>query len=184
MKKLLFVIFTENFSWGVSILASLAKNHGWEVDILFLSREEDISARFIAHTESFRPDLVAISFMSYDRRQALIVAELAKQMGIKVVAGGVHPTFLPKDVIATGLFDAVIVGDGMGVLVELLDNSHRLEKSQLIQGKRHDDRSLYAHLFHSTTQIERMERTRTAMLLSSQGARTNVTSVHLEPWNT
>lgn len=169
MKKLLFVIFTENFSWGVSILASLAKNHGWEVDILFLSREEDTSARFIAHTESFRPDLVAISFMSYDRRQALIVAELAKQMGIKVVAGGVHPTFLPKDVIATELFDAVIVGDGMGVLVELLDNSHRLEKSQLIQGKRHDDRSLYAHLFHSTTQIERMERTRTAMLLSSQG---------------
>ena len=169
MKKLLFVIFTENFSWGVSILASLAQKLGWEVDVLFLSRQEDTSARFISHTENFRPNMVAVSFMSYDRRQALIVARCAKQMGIKIIAGGVHSTFLPKDLITTGLFDAIVVGDGMGVWESLLDNFHRLEDNFLIQGKRHEDRSLYTELFQSSSQIERMKRTKSAMLLSSQG---------------
>lgn len=168
MKRLLLVIFTDNFSWGAAILASLAQGHGWEVDILYLPRE-DASMRFIAYAEDFRPDLVAVSFMSYDRRQALAVARFSKQMGIQVIAGGVHPTFLPKDVVSTGLFDAVVVGDGMGVWENLLDNVHRLSDSRLIQGKRHVNRSLYTRFFYSDSQIKRMVHTRSAMLLSSQG---------------
>lgn len=33
MKKLLMVIFTENSSLAASMLCSLAREHGWEVDI-------------------------------------------------------------------------------------------------------------------------------------------------------
>jgi radical SAM superfamily enzyme YgiQ (UPF0313 family) len=109
--------------------------------------------------------------MSYDRRLALMVAGISKKMGLKVIAGGVHPTFLPDDCILTGLFDAVIVGDGMAVLENLLDNFDRLGKGTChrIQGKRHADRTLYTHLFYSDSQRERMEQTQSAMLLSSQG---------------
>jgi anaerobic magnesium-protoporphyrin IX monomethyl ester cyclase len=170
MKKILFVIFTENFSWGAAILASMAQRHGWLADVLFLPRE-NTSERFISHVEDFRPDVVAISFMSYNRRQAFKVADISRQMGMKVIAGGVHPTFLPEDVISTGFFDAVVVGDGMGVLENLLDRTHQLVAggSELIQGKRHADRMLYTRLFYSDSQIKRMEDTRSAMLLSSQG---------------
>jgi anaerobic magnesium-protoporphyrin IX monomethyl ester cyclase len=170
MKKILFVIFTENFSWGAAILASLAQRHGWLADILFLPRE-NTSERFISYAEDFRPDVVAISFMSYNRRQAFKVADISQQMGMKVIAGGVHPTFLPEDVVETGFFDAVVVGDGMGVLEDLLDRAHQLVagSSLLIQGKRHADRMFYTRLFYSASQIKRMENTRSAMLLSSQG---------------
>lgn len=170
MKKVLFVIFTEDFSWGAAILASLAQKHGWDVDVLFLPRE-DTSARFIFYAENFRPDLVAISFMSYNRRQAWTVARISRNMGFRVIAGGVHPTFLSDDVVSSGLFDAVVIGDGMGVLENLLDNVNQLGTggSHIIQGKRHTDRSLYTCLFYSDSQIKRMKRTRSAMLLSSQG---------------
>lgn len=170
MKKLLFVIFTENFSWGASILASLSQRCGWESDILFLPRE-NTTARFIACARVFHPDVVAISFMSYDRRLAFMVARLSRDMGLKVIAGGVHPTFLPQDVTMTGLFDAVVTGDGMGVLADLLDNISLIDKEKpvIVAGKRHPDRSLYTRLYYSDSQIKRMKHTRSAMLLSSQG---------------
>lgn len=168
MKKILFVIFTDDFSWGAGILASFAQKLGWHVDVLCIYRE-NISENFIRYLGSFRPNVVAISFMSYDRRLALTIAQLSKQMGIKVVAGGVHPTFLSQDVVATGLFDAVVVGDGMGILECLLENIGRLERGQVIQGQRHPDRSLYTQLFYSDSQIQRMKRTQSAMVLSSQG---------------
>ena len=168
MKKILFVIFTEDFSWGAAILASLAQQLGWYVDVLCVYRE-DTAADFTKHLETFRPNVVAVSFMSYDRRLALTIARLAKQMGIRVIAGGVHPTFLPQDVVSTKLFDAIVVGDGMGVLKNLLDNIDRLERGRVVQGERHPDRSLYTRLFYSDTQIKRMKQTQSAMLLSSQG---------------
>jgi radical SAM superfamily enzyme YgiQ (UPF0313 family) len=92
-------------------------------------------------------------------------------MGMKVIAGGVHPTFLREDIVSTKLFDAIVVGDGMGVLENLLDNIHQVGagSSLVIQGKRHPDRKLYTDLFYSDSQIKRMENTRSAMLLSSQG---------------
>ena len=170
MKKILFVIFTENFSWGVSILASLSQKCGWRADILFLPREST-EERFISCVQDFCPNVVAISFMSYDRRLAFMVARLAKSMGLKVIAGGVHPTFLPQDVALTGLFDGVVAGDGMGILTELLDGIDCIGKESpvILAGKRHPDRSLYTSLYYSSSQIKRMEQTRSAMLLSSQG---------------
>jgi radical SAM superfamily enzyme YgiQ (UPF0313 family) len=170
MKKILFVIFTENFSWGAAILASLAQKQGWHADVLFLPRE-NTAARFIAYAENFSPDVVAISFMSYDRRLAFMAARISKKMGLPVIAGGVHPTFLPDDVVSTGLFDVIVAGDGMGVLENLLDNISQVPdgSSRVIRGKRHADRTLYTRLFYSDSQIQRMERTRSAMLLSSQG---------------
>jgi anaerobic magnesium-protoporphyrin IX monomethyl ester cyclase len=170
MRSIVFVIFTENYSWGASILASLAQKIGWNADILFLPRE-NTSDRFSVYAEIHRPDVVAISFMSYDRRLAFLVASLSKEMGLPVIAGGVHPTFLTEDVVSTGLFDAVVSGDGMGVLENLLNSIDRIGgmNNAIILGKRHEDRTLYTSLFYSDTQIKRMERTRSAMLLSSQG---------------
>jgi radical SAM superfamily enzyme YgiQ (UPF0313 family) len=90
-------------------------------------------------------------------------------MKIKVICGGVHPTFMPLDVALTDKFDAIVEGDGMGVWEEILNSYHCLSNSKIIKGKRHHSKELYTRFFYSFSQKERMIKTRTTMLLSSQG---------------
>lgn len=162
------VIFTQDFSWGAAVLSAYARELGWEADILFL-HSSDIAERFHAYVDEYRPDLVAISFMSYDRWKAFLVAEHARKCQIKVICGGIHPTFMPMDVAASQRFDAIVTGDGLGVWEEVLTQYRGLENSQIIKGKRHENRERYTTFFYSTSQIQRMKKTKSAMLLSSQG---------------
>jgi len=168
MKKILYTIVTENFSWGVGILASLAQEYGWEVDILYIPKNGGYEL-FIEKSQDYHPDLLAISFMSYDRKRALDVAAHAKKIGIKAICGGVHPTFMAKDVAHMDLFNAIVVGDGTGVWKDMLDNYNNLPINTIIKGKGNPDKTLYTKQFYSSSQIEDMKQSKTAMLLSSYG---------------
>ena len=60
--------------------------------------------------DDFKPDVVGISACTADFPSALAVAKRVKARGLRVVAGGIHPSLLPNDVIRD--FDAVVVGEG------------------------------------------------------------------------
>lgn len=71
---------------------------------------EEMLQPFVNVLDGFQPDVVGVSYCTADRGSAHAVAALAKQRGIRTVAGGVHPSLLPVD--ALSLFDAAVVGEG------------------------------------------------------------------------
>ena len=168
MQKLLMIIFTENSSLGASMLCDLAQKHGWIVDIIFIG-PNDKSKILESCIQTYHPDLIAFSFKSFERKQAFEVAEqVRKSCSIKMISGGIHSTLMPDDVMDSGFFDAVVVGDGMGVFENILDNYRQLDH-QIIYGSPHPDQSRYTQYFHSESQKKRMRSTQTSTILSAIG---------------
>lgn len=178
MNKLLMVIFTENSSLAASMLCSLAREHGWEVDICFASPQDKDGSQIKLFVEQYKPDLLGFSFKSWERNQALFLAETMREVvNTKIIAGGIHPTLMPDEIVQTGYFDAVVVGDGMGVWENILMNIKNLN-GEIIYGKQHPNKHLYNRHFHSKSQIERMKATELATVLSAMGCPYECTFCH------
>ena len=131
MAKVLFASFLSEISYANSILAHLALDYGHQVDITSFTRS--ITLEICIRVAEIYPTVLCVSFMLYSRDEAVQLARIAKTRGIKTVAGGVHPTLCPDDVLKTGCFDCVVKGDGAGVLVDILNNIDTLN-STLMDG--------------------------------------------------
>jgi len=71
--------------------------------------------------QQFKPDIVAISCREIDFDIALQVAEIAKQHGAFVVAGGPFATAAPNEVIAFDCIDAICLGEAEDAFAELVE---------------------------------------------------------------
>jgi len=74
--------------------------------------------------KSYWPDLVGLSFMSFQYRSALKIAKIVKDYdkNIKVVAGGYHPTLMSDEMLESPKFqdiDFIIRGEGEETFREL-----------------------------------------------------------------
>jgi len=67
---------------------------------------------------SLQADLVALTVETYTARRAYALADRFRAQGLKVVAGGYHPTFLPQE--ALNHFDAVVCGDAEALWPQLV----------------------------------------------------------------
>ncbi len=174
--RLLSFIFTENSNFGVAMLSSFANKYDWETDIYFVEPNITDYTKIKDFIIDYHPDIINFSFKSFERNQALDLAKFTSDLIhttkndkiIKVITGGIHPTLMPNEVIETRFFDAVIVGDGMGIWKDILDNYSTLNK-QIIYGKHHNDKSVYTNFFYSNNQIERMKMTETATVITTIG---------------
>ena len=71
-----------------------------------------------------KPDIIGISVLSFNYPEALEIARFIKeQFDLKIIMGGVHVILSPQEVIGKNEVDIVCIGEGEGVLKELLDNS-------------------------------------------------------------
>ncbi len=101
-------------------LAGAARAAGFECEIY------DAMSLDVGHEEierkldAARPDVVCVSAITATYPDALQVARAAKARGATTVMGGVHATFMWKDVLADGGVDYVVVGEGERTLSELL----------------------------------------------------------------
>lgn len=165
-QRLLFGCFTENMSYPASLMCALAQQHGWEADIAFFDdcSEEAVHARLA----EFKPDLLALTFKTFERREAVRVARTAHARGIPVVGGGPHVNGAVDDVLQTGLFKAAVVGDGMGVFADILDGYRSLSGIR-IDGKKHPDPAVYSNRYFSPSMIERIKSSKILEVLASYG---------------
>ncbi len=70
---------------------------------------------------TFKPDLVGVSVLTGPAiADAVAISRQAKQQGIPVIWGGVHPTLLPRQVIAEDYVDFVVIGEGEYTFKELV----------------------------------------------------------------
>ena len=94
-------------------------------------------------------DLLALSVETFTARRAYQLADRFRQQGIKVVMGGYHPTFLPKEALQHA--DAVVTGDAEGTWEQLLADAERDRMQSVYQGNNRNslkdmriDRSIFA----------------------------------------
>ncbi|MBF0595396.1 MAG: B12-binding domain-containing radical SAM protein [Candidatus Omnitrophica bacterium] len=103
---------------GAMQLSAILKARGHETDICVL---ED--GRAFEVIDAYKPAAIACSLMTTEagRFKAFVGAVRQRYPGIIIIAGGPHPTYYPQIVDAWPL-DAVVVGEGDTIIVELLEN--------------------------------------------------------------
>lgn len=98
---------------GIFILGSLMKKRGWDVDI-FVEDMGKIDWEKIAAA-----DIVGISSITSTAPRAYKIADKVRDMGITVLMGGPHPTFLVEEALEHA--DFVIRGEGETPLITFID---------------------------------------------------------------
>jgi radical SAM superfamily enzyme YgiQ (UPF0313 family) len=98
---------------GIYILGALMKRRGWDVEIIF---EE---AKALDFKRLIRADLVGLSTITSTAPRAYLIADRVREMGIPVILGGPHVTFLPDEALDHA--DFVIRGEGEEALMTFID---------------------------------------------------------------
>lgn len=98
---------------GIFILATMMKQRGWHAEIIV----EDLQA--IDFSTFSDADLVGISTITPTAANAYAVADTIRSMGIPVIMGGPHVTFMPEEALEHA--DFVVRGEGEIPLMRLID---------------------------------------------------------------
>jgi radical SAM superfamily enzyme YgiQ (UPF0313 family) len=98
---------------GTFILGNLMKQRGWEVEVYI----EDMGQVDWDRVPS--ADIVGISSITSTAPRAYKIADKVREMGIPVIMGGAHPTFLTKEALRHA--DFVIRGEGEDPLMAFID---------------------------------------------------------------
>lgn len=103
---------------GSFILAGLVnRREGWRARVFVEGRRRfDLAAWIAAHG---RPDVVGISTITATVKRGYALADECRAMGLPVILGGPHVTFLPDEALAHA--DLVVRGEGEGAMNALLD---------------------------------------------------------------
>ena len=98
---------------GGLILGTLMKERGWDVELYV----EEL--RRIDYDALATADLVGISTITSTAPRAYAIADRVREMGVPVIMGGPHVTFLPEEALAHA--DYVIRGEGEAALAAFID---------------------------------------------------------------
>jgi radical SAM superfamily enzyme YgiQ (UPF0313 family) len=98
---------------GIFILGTLMKRRGWEVDIVF---EE---CRPVDYEDLRGADIVGISTITSTAPRAYAIADRVRELGVPVLMGGPHVTYLADEALEHA--DFVIRGEGEGPLAAFVD---------------------------------------------------------------
>jgi anaerobic magnesium-protoporphyrin IX monomethyl ester cyclase len=106
---------------GVGFLGTILKQHGHEVRIFDQNVEGVDDTNLLNQVAEFQPAMVGFSVITPNYPVARQQMRKLKQQhpGVRVVAGGVHASLFPKDLLADGA-DVVVLGEAESVAVELV----------------------------------------------------------------
>lgn len=116
-----------SFNLGLAFLSSIAKQKGHNADCIRLTKNADFVE--IDHYFSKKtPVLICFSLMSNQREYLDEYAQyIQNQHGGLLIAGGVHATLAPQDILACEAINGVCVGEAEGPFAYLLDRLERKE---------------------------------------------------------
>jgi radical SAM superfamily enzyme YgiQ (UPF0313 family) len=109
-------------SIGPAFLAAYLRQHGHSASIFTVTLDhsiDDVLAAICHHA----PGLIGLSLTIWQWLRARgIVAGLRESLDVPVIAGGLHPTFAPEQVLASPGFDLVCLGEGEGALLDVVEH--------------------------------------------------------------
>ncbi len=106
---------------GVGFLGTILKQQGHEICIFDQNAEDANDAALLNQVALFQPDVVGFSVITPNypvARQQMRALKL-EYPDTHIIAGGIHATLFPEDLIADGA-EAVVLGEGESVIAELL----------------------------------------------------------------
>jgi len=107
-------------SIGPSFLAAYLRRHGHRASLVRVPLDADLN-RVAEQMRAVQPGLVGVSLTTRQWQRAReVVPILRQQLDVPVIAGGLHPTFSPEDVLRRPGFDYICLGEGEEALVELV----------------------------------------------------------------
>lgn len=106
---------------GVGSLGTILKQQGHEIRIFDQNAEGASDSEFLNQVAVFQPAVVGFSVITPNspvaRRQMRTLK--LEHPDIRIIAGGIHASLFPEDLIADGV-DAVVLGEGESVIAELI----------------------------------------------------------------
>ena len=124
--KVTFLELDTESSWAVAslgpaFLAAYLRQNGHEAGFIRVPHDQAI-ADIVAAIRQQTPGLIGVSLTTRQWLRAReVVGGLRKLSNIPVVAGGLHPTFSPEDILAHEGFDYVCLGEGEAALLDLVN---------------------------------------------------------------
>jgi radical SAM superfamily enzyme YgiQ (UPF0313 family) len=125
--KILFLEIDTEKTWalasvGPGYIASYIRQHGHEAAMIRV-RPEQAAPDIMGIIEKEAPDILGFSLTTRQwQRAAHMASQIREQLDIPVIAGGLHPTFVPESVLNSEGFDCVCLGEGEAAVYELLSH--------------------------------------------------------------
>lgn len=103
---------------GILYIATLLKEKGHSVQTLDPWAEDN---HFVDKVVNFKPDLVGLSFLTTQYRRAKDILAKIRPLfpRAKYIAGGIHSTALPEEVLKDLSLDFVVLGEGEETIAEI-----------------------------------------------------------------
>lgn len=124
--KIIFLELDTEASWAVAslgpaFLAAYLRQNGHEAGFIRIPHTQPID-EIAAIIRNEMPSLIGVSLTTRQWLRAReVIGGLRKVSNIPVIAGGLHPTFSPEDILAQEGFDYVCIGEGEAALLELVN---------------------------------------------------------------
>ena len=107
-------------SIGPAFLAAFLRAHGHSASSHHVRLDDSIES-VVAAICAHAPGLVGLSLTTRQwLRARSVMAGVRAQLSVPVIAGGLHPTFAPEQVLAAPGFDYVCLGEGEGALLDVV----------------------------------------------------------------
>lgn len=108
---------------GIGYLASSLKKHSIKVKIIDALKENLNLNNLVKKIQILKPDAVGITCLTAFYEEVINLSNVLKEKNIRVIIGGVHPTFLPFETLKDSNADFVICGEGEIAFPKLIKNN-------------------------------------------------------------
>ncbi len=115
------ILTPEVFPMELGLLSACVKQHGYQTRIHIVNSLAKLKA-FPKVLEDYSPDVVGFCGISSQAQYVTEMAGIVKagRKDVPIIVGGKNASLVPEAVVETGLFDAVVAGEGEHALVEFL----------------------------------------------------------------
>jgi anaerobic magnesium-protoporphyrin IX monomethyl ester cyclase len=116
---------------GIVLIGTILRKAGYLVKLIDGSLDPDFYDNFITTIKNQKPKCIGFSVMTSQVARAYEMTTRAKiiDSAIKIVWGGFHPTIFPEQTIVDPNIDYVVVGEGINIIVPLIEYINGINKS-------------------------------------------------------
>ncbi|GMO34719.1 MAG: hypothetical protein Ta2B_15140 [Termitinemataceae bacterium] len=107
---------------GIGYLASFLKANGHPVLFIDGLRDKLNNENILYILKKKGIQIAGITCLTFYYTEVISLSRYLKENGIKVIIGGIHPTFMPYQTLVDSNADYVICGEGEIALLTLLQN--------------------------------------------------------------